>query len=39
MIQKLEAAELQGQSLDLPSTVERIAQADALLVEVGALGN
>jgi hypothetical protein len=39
IIQKLEAAEFQGQSLDPLSTVELIAQAGALLVETAALGN
>jgi hypothetical protein len=39
IIQKLEAAEFQGQSLDPLSTVELIAQAGALLAQTAALGN
>jgi hypothetical protein len=39
IIQKLEAAEFQGQSLDLLSTVELLAQAGALLAQTAALGN
>jgi hypothetical protein len=39
MIQKLEAAAFQGQSLDVFSTALLVAQAQALLVEVSTLGN
>jgi hypothetical protein len=39
IIQKLEAAEFRGQSLDPLSTVELLVQAEALLLEVGTLGN